>query len=171
MERIHFLGHVEARPYEFRVCGTTGAAYIVDLNPETPRYSCTCADFEISKRRCKHIMFVLGKCLGFGILMVLKPDAKIKPELLKGSVCARLAHFELMAAQAQQGKKKEVERKPWVDEICAICLERMEQKEPTIWCQDGCGRSTHQWCFKHWMEHNAAMCVYCGTTIFYTEGI
>jgi len=158
-QRVHFLGHVEARPYEFKVCGTTGAAYIVDLNPRNPHFTCTCEDHEMEKRRCKHITFVLEKCLGFGALIATKPTAKIADKLITDAVSKRLTYFEVIAAHARKTNK--VPRRPWVGNKCLMCFSIMKKDQTTTWCEN-CGRSVHNDCFLVWVKHRDSTCVDCG---------
>jgi uncharacterized Zn finger protein len=43
-------------PYD--VEGDTGKTYKVELNPHNGMFTCTCEDFKIRQRKCKHIWAV-----------------------------------------------------------------------------------------------------------------
>ena len=45
---------------EFLVMGTTGNVYTVTIENEP---SCTCPDFQLRQRRCKHIFFILMRVM------------------------------------------------------------------------------------------------------------
>jgi len=59
----------------------------------------------------------------------------------------------------------QVEQKPYVGEMCAICMDDMLDGDVVIWCQSTCGKSVHAECFTRWCEHKdrrkTVTCVHC----------
>jgi len=159
-ERIKLIRHSEANPYVFEVSGTTGNVYTVNVNPSIRRGpTCACKDYEKRHRRCKHIYFVLCRCLGIPENIATRSMTK---ELLDETLVRRLsAHEKNVAIARSSGTDKK--RKPFVGEECAICLQEMNDVEETVWCSDpkGCGKSVHLSCFWTWMHYRGTTCVNC----------
>jgi len=69
---------------------------------------------------------------------------------------------------AAGGEKQQctIIRKPYAGELCAICMDTMEEHDDLIWCQTTCGQSVHLNCFACWSTHrDTKACVYCRNCI------
>ena len=43
--------------------------------------------------------------------------------------------------------------KDWINELCAICFDVMEEHDKIYSCKITCGKSLHTQCFIHWKEY------------------
>ena len=46
-------------------------------------------------------------------------------------------------------------------ELCPICLDKINNGEELDYCKRSCGNPIHVDCFKMWTKHHPAKCVYC----------
>lgn len=136
---------------EYFILGTSDQVYVVTIhaNPDEEKcLQCTCPDFKTRKSICKHIIFVL--------LRARKLDAKLSLDdlvnkhweaVLQGTVCSDGAVSKQTQRLADDGE-------------CSICLEELG-KEPTSWCQIGCGNTFHKACVQRWLKSGKGTCVLC----------
>jgi len=156
--RIYLIRQPEADPYTFEVCGTTSRLYFVRLHASKP--TCTCPDHEYRKNRCKHIYFVLTRCLRMTRAVAVRRefDAATIESFL--SRWAQSRHASAVGAPVASARPDD--RKPFDGEPCPICLDDMREAAlDTTWCREQCGRSVHVGCFALWQKHRGGTCVYC----------
>lgn len=61
-----------------------------------------------------------------------------------------------------------VNRKPYVGDCCAICMDEMGEHDSVVWCSESCGQSVHAYCFERWSgykRNGKSTCVYCRNII------
>ena len=145
----------------FEVLGTSGNAYQVHQKPPNAqgwrKWRCTCPDFERRRETCKHIYFVDDRVLknaSFEKAVELVKQREFAPQLWAD----QQANGQADAVE----KPKNVERREWLEQECAICTEPMTADEPTYWCQRVCGNSLHASCWRMWCKAKGqAQCPYC----------
>jgi hypothetical protein len=148
---------------KFAVMGSTGNVYEVSISTKP---KCTCPDYTIRKRRCKHIYFILIKAMKLD-----DPEKKLKKNDLKKlfknipkTLEDLLVDEEFRQVYDNMGtdidktdSKVEMRGK---DDICPICLEDLSTGE-LDYCKSSCGKAIHKDCFKMWVKKNTANCVFC----------
>jgi len=68
---------------------------------------------------------------------------------------------------APHGSSSDGNRKP-LDDDCPICYDAFDDKEKSVWCQDGCGNNIHAGCFEKWATQKRqtdgkVTCPFCRT--------
>jgi len=158
--RIYLIRQPESDPYKFEVCGTTGRLYTVRLC--VPQPTCSCPDHAYRKNRCKHIYFVLTRCLRMSqeVAMRRQFDGATIETFLARWVQSR--HAVVGAPPVPAAPTAPDNRKPFDGESCPICLDDMQEAaNDTTWCRTQCGKSVHVACFGQWQKHRGSTCVYC----------
>ncbi len=148
---------------KFAVMGSTGNVYEVTINTKP---QCTCPDYTIRKKRCKHIYFILIKAM-----KIDDPEKRLKkkelkklfrniPKTLEDLLVDeeyRQVYESISPEEVKSDSKVEMRGK---DDICPICLEDLSSGE-LDYCKNSCGKAIHKDCFKMWKQKNAANCVFC----------
>lgn len=175
---------------EFLVMGTTGNVYTVTIENEP---SCTCPDFQLRQRRCKHIFFILMRVMkvdnerqkiydDFELLdmfsnipkithnLIAKKKLRKKYQKLKKKLKETEEENEEEEEEDEDVKKDKeglAEQKPIQDDdVCPICLDNIKDNGDLVYCKK-CGNSLHKKCFEMWCKRNKKTCVFCrGDWIF-----
>ena len=168
---------------EFSVMGTTGNVYTVTIENEP---SCTCPDFQLRQRRCKHIFFILMRVMkvdnerqkfydDFELLDMFSNIPKITHNLIAKKklrkkyqkIKKRIEEIEGNEEEEEDDddvkKDKEglAEQKPIQDDdVCPICLDNIKDNGDLVYCKK-CGKSLHKKCFEMWCKKNKKTCVFC----------
>lgn len=103
---------------------------------------CTCLDWQVRKRTCKHLYW-------FGAKELFRPDP-----------CAWTEKDIVEYMDAFDSKKQQPHGR---NEDCAICLERVNyEEENTVCCQHGCMNSVHMICWNRYCSFTgSSKCVFC----------
>jgi hypothetical protein len=148
---------------EFTVMGTTKNIYIVYIC-ESPK--CTCMDFKIRHKRCKHIFFILRKIMKVNNTI---EDNKIfsREELIEmitnipinitSSVINDITSNKKIISTDIIVKMKIIDD----EDICSICFDNLNNGEELDYCKYKCGKAIHAECFKIYCEINAMKCINC----------
>jgi hypothetical protein len=144
--------------WEFQVKGSTGNKYKIVLN--THKMSCSCSDFKIRHRICKHLFFIIVRIAKdkdtFDILGTC-PDIDIfglNPSL------SRLLTERLMRRVAEEPKKiVKIEEGSRMDETCSICFEDIDLDKSIDKC-NACKHLFHVGCIIMWLKYkkNCPLC-------------
>ena len=64
------------------------------------------------------------------------------------------------------GDEVTVERKALAGNDCPVCMEELDDKEPTTWCRAVCGQNVHVECFREWRraaerKGEDVVCMFC----------
>lgn len=191
LERMYLIHRFRSPGYmreEFHVSGSVGNVYNVVLDRQV---SCSCMDFSLRRKVCKHLLFVYIKVLRLkGHLPVytqvrLSADevAQVFDEALENPVAQALAKPELrkawetavgykptedeLAAGASEesnvpaGKR----RLPEEGDVCGVCYEDLEpgSTEGLEFCVESCGRPIHSDCLETWFTTRGYdhTCIWC----------
>ena len=155
-----------ARKYD--VMGTTRNVYTVNIKniPE-----CTCPDYQTRHRRCKHIYFILIR-----IMKVSKDeedsDYYDNKELqtmfnnipdITANLTAGNKYTEKYKKFKGTGDKKSITVKQGsLDDICAVCLDDLENGDELDYCRFSCGKNVHKLCHSMWTKKQPkAICLFC----------
>jgi len=153
----------------FRVIGSTGSVYTVTISNDT---SCTCPDHTQRKMPCKHIYFVLAKCLkaenwkkGTNF-----SDDQVRHMLTKVPVDSD----ELLEKKAPPPEGQHVaplrQRRKFEEQTegCPICLDCfVPEKEKIIYCGQSCGYNFHEVCYR---RCKIKTCPCCRSQMKYLSG-
>ena len=160
---------------DFVVAGSTGNIYTVQI-ANIP--TCTCPDFLRKQDLCKHIFFVLLKCIGIeenSFLLYQKAflNSEIKELFIKmeqrrtggavqASAAVRAAYQKRAGVGGTAGTKDNddeddgtVKRKSLeADADCPICFDPLEEGT-LVFCRGTCGTNFHAGCIQRWMAQAA----------------
>ncbi len=147
---------------EYVVMGSTGNVYHVKIDTGC---ECTCPDFAQRGTRCKHIYFVLIKIMKVieqnqdkmnfskeDLLCMFNNIPKITNNFMVNN---DLRHLY----EQKKGTGVVVQRD--TKDICAICLDDLENGLELDYCKYSCGNSVHKECHKMWASHHSNQCVFC----------
>lgn len=133
----------------YDIMGSQGRKYRVTILPDN-ECTCTCMDFSLRQRRCKHIYFALINALGFTTNQV---RFAISEQSLSDHLRARVQRLSNIIPLISDEHK--VSRKPINGEDCPICLEPMDETtDSIIWCKNTCGNNVHETCLLRWSANN-----------------
>lgn len=122
---------------------------IVDtIDTDTIDISCTCMDFQMRKKICKHIYWFCRYSL---------KDIDMKPDLCKSSQLYEFLYNYLQIDKKIKGR----------NENCPICLDNIDyNNENFICCTDNCGNAVHNICWSRYKYiSNSNKCVLCRNLI------
>jgi hypothetical protein len=180
-DRIYFLEAApKASSVQFRVLGTTERAYTIDFfksrrarnDSGAWSWSCSCRDFGIRRRPCKHVHFVWYRVLG------VQPDPNSATPFFDSveAVRERLDAHAPLPRQEQPSARPtnaaltpavavvSVAQRAYVGESCPICYETMDAGCETFFCcgERGCGNSVHRSCYQACVNFTRqTTCPYC----------
>lgn len=167
---------------KFAVMGSTGNVYTVTISNEP---SCTCLDYRINDRRCKHIFFILMRVMKvidedqpFYTDEELKEMFENIPSVTRNLMVKRKykKKYKKLAEEASNDEEEKTENKPAdegnektehtvkrkeLNDICPICLDDINNGKEVDYCKEGCGNNIHVECFRMWAKKNNAICVFC----------
>jgi hypothetical protein len=124
----------------FRVIGSTGSVYTVTISNDT---ACTCPDHTQRKMPCKHIYFVLAKCLK-------AENWKKGTDFSDDDVRSMLAKVPVNTDELvkELENKAALRQRRTFEDPCPICLEDfVPEKERIIFCGKSCGYNFHELCY------------------------
>jgi len=152
----------------FHVLGTTSNSYTVDF-VSTPSPTCTCMDFRLRKRCCKHILFVMVRVLSVPVTSetltptnILAATQKIT-DILATGVCPVGVAYNGNATKTRTTTTTtpSVPQRAYTeDDECPVCYEPFGT-ELLVYCTKQCGNSVHKVCFDMWKLHKGKTCVMC----------
>ncbi|RCH77563.1 hypothetical protein CU098_002224, partial [Rhizopus stolonifer] len=160
----------------FEVLGSIGNNYTVTISSTI---KCTCMDYSIRRKHCKHILMVLLKVYRLPcdspLFKSLSTDSaerlharrfcqQVDPSVLVPPE-ARERIMKLMYGEAQTlSDTGEAERRPLDTSDCPVCFEEFEQENinDIDYCKI-CGNNIHKGCFTMWASSKGSnvTCVYC----------
>ncbi|CCF53653.1 hypothetical protein NDA11_003606 [Ustilago hordei] len=169
----------------FDVSGSTGNVYKVTV---ARHVNCSCMDFSLRRKVCKHLLFVYLKVLRLpGSLPVYKSIrlsedqvAQVFAKALQNPIAEAMARPELRKAwetavgyqpspsdstyeepAAPQGKRLI----PTEGDVCGVCYEDLEpgSVEGLEFCLKSCGRPIHTDCLQTWFNTRGydRTCIWC----------
>ena len=152
----------------FVVMGTTGNVYTVKIGNKS---NCTCMDFRIRQRNCKHLYFILMKVMRIEEIchkIHYNDDELIEmfgniPEVLSANLVINdtlKTKYEKKIGKTNEEKEIIVSSRS-KDDNCPICLEELKNGNSLDFCKFGCGKYIHSLCFSMWAKKNSSMCVFC----------
>jgi len=144
---------------EYKVMGTSGKPYTITIG-KFPK--CTCPDYSIRRKRCKHIYFVLIRIMNFN-----DPEKKeFTDEDLVNMINNIPPIVGVISNTGQQNLKFDLIEdekivEPKVDDNCPICLDEVKIL-PYVSCKK-CGHCVHIECFEMWIKfgHKKNKCIFC----------
>ncbi|KAF3788865.1 Mitogen-activated protein kinase kinase kinase 1 [Nymphaea thermarum] len=172
--RLLLLHRSAASPYSasFFVLGATGNVYTVTISPAP---SCTCPDPTVP---CKHILFVLLRVLRLSpsdrrLRHRSLRQADVRALLATDSNTAVLAGPKLRSrfqqifgagGAAPRDSSAEDRTEESDEEVCPVCLEKMERRREAVAVCVACRNAVHVACFDRWKKsrgRRGANCVMC----------
>lgn len=176
---LHMQRHPEGPGADFKVLGSTGNVYTVDIGT---RPSCDCPDFLKGRGLCKHILFIWLRVLGISeddyriwqrALVSSELRSPVEPLFKRRARRALpLARKEVQKAFQQATKQQDGDdedqerrhRKELEGEDCPVCFEEMSQAEEaagklTFCCT--CGNNFHHDCINRWQKASSGSCPLC----------
>lgn len=135
------------------VMGTTGKTYKVCINAKP---TCTCPDFKIRRKRCKHIYFVLIR-----IMKVANFDEKNYSD---NEISQMIKNIPILVDNLHKVIPIEkINIEPKIDDSCPICLEDVKNY-PYDFCHK-CGHCVHIECFHLWITfgNKENKCIFCNS--------
>jgi hypothetical protein len=169
-QKIFLLGQNEKQSSNiekiFDVMGTTGRVYNVTIN-KSPH--CTCPDFKLRKKRCKHIYFVLIRIMN---IQEEKQDNQIYSDDELEKMFSFIQNLPGIVAEKQyidqydklKNKSTRPKREITQEDICAICLDYYCESDLEIsYCNNtNCGFPVHAICFDQINKKNRTpQCIIC----------
>ena len=149
--------------FNVRVCGSQGVFYTINFH-DSFGAQCSCPDFTIRKRNCKHIYFVIGTVAKDEGLFFAIND---KPNFTIDELQAMCAHIkEQVNVMYNSHEKKDVEKEKVVierDDGCPICQCDLEPSD-NLWKCQICKHVMHAQCLSSWWAidySNKECCAYC----------
>jgi hypothetical protein len=153
----------------YAVMGTTGNVYTVTIKNKP---TCTCPDFTIREKRCKHIYFVLTRIMKVSEdredIDTYSDDDLIdmfsKIPHITDNLRVESSKLDLYKSM-KKNKNGEVTMKEITEEdLCPICLDEMyECGEEITYCKYSCGACIHRKCFDMFNSKQTGdiKCLYC----------
>jgi hypothetical protein len=150
---------------QFAVMGSTGNVYTVTIKSSP---TCTCPDYVLRKRRCKHIFFILIRAMKVAnedrkkfakddLRKMFKNIPKIASNLIVDDEINQI--YKNVKTGDQSTTEGTVEMKD-SDDICPICLDDLKNGE-IDYCKYSCGKCVHKKCFEMYAKKNTEICVFC----------
>ena len=176
-EDIYLLSH--DRNYCFKVSGASRNVY--DLKFKKSKVSCSCPDFYGHAARygcvCKHVCFIMGKVLGFGMgcdffdRYVFSDDlwrefqAKYRTISLDNDKYANEEYIRRYTQMCDMDPEDmyQVKKQPEEDDMCPICFDGMSDN--LLGCPV-CHNAIHKKCMEKWLQMGKNTCVYCRNTVW-----
>lgn len=123
----------------FNILGTTKSKYIVTIGD---KIKCTCLDYKIHHKICKHIYFVLYricKCNN------METNSTKNRKILFANIPLFIDNKLLVSSEI---KIDQITQR--VDDCCPICLDDLKDEDIILldYCHFGCGKSYHKKCFE-----------------------
>lgn len=155
---------------EFSILGSTGNNYIVTIST---RLTCSCPDFRIRKKKCKHIYFVLMRVMKYEKIHKNKFKENELEEMFKNipqiteNLLAGIRPLRKNAKTKKEIIFEEVEEKEELltnenlEDICPICLDNLKNGQELDFCKYSCKKYIHKICFKMWCKKKLPTCVFC----------
>ena len=155
---------------KFSIMGSKGNVYTVTIS-QSPK--CTCPDYKLNHKRCKHIFFVLIRIMNLEVEYAEQTDYS-EEELLDmydniPEITKALMASDMIMEKYEEEKKnfnadynnEKIEKKETKNEICPICMDPLDNGKQLVYCQFSCGKSLHKLCFKMWEKKSGPICVFC----------
>jgi hypothetical protein len=149
----------------YKVFGTKGTIYDVCISKKP---TCTCMDYKLRKKRCKHIYFVLIR-----VMKVLNPDklnySENDLDLMIKNIPKEIDVFYNGKVEKIGKIKKEVKYEqiklnvePKIYDNCPICLDSILNDAKYLVCNN-CGRCIHSDCFGQYIKcsRKPKNCLFC----------
>lgn len=172
---------------EYVVMGSTGRIYSVTIKPSP---ICSCPDYQMRHRRCKHIYFILLRIMKVNKINKYK-SSSLSMESLKDKyldedkekytkldikrmfrnipkVTNHLLinkdfkkKYDNLKLTGQLNKGNEI-KKQRDNNICPICLDDIDNGEILDYCKYSCGNPIHNNCFIMYSKYKKPpICVFC----------
>lgn len=176
-DRLYIVGSslVSNEGFIYRIMGTTGNIYDVSQNRFDGFYKCTCPDFQLRHKPCKHIGFVIFKVFVIALNSLssghnyvnLSSNEELYQKALEYHQKAETRQLNKPSAApttTSQPPPPLVARKEFkVTDECPICYDPFNTEE-TIWCQQQCGQNFHLVCLLKFFQgqpDSKHRCPYC----------
>ncbi|AYV78655.1 MAG: hypothetical protein Edafosvirus22_12 [Edafosvirus sp.] len=153
---------------EYSVMGLTGNVYKVSIK-NTPE--CTCPDFQIRHKKCKHIYFILMRVMQIKTKIdshqytddELKMMFTFIPPITDALCIDHLTRkkYDVHRTKIAVGTTDKTITMKGKDDLCPVCLDDIVNGEEFDYCKTSCGRCIHNSCFKMWSSKNGEFCVFC----------
>lgn len=141
--------------WDITVEGSKGVPYKLNFCDKSVK--CTCPDFKIRAKKCKHIFFVLYR--------VCKFDTKLLTDVDQNAYDLYGVNEKLH--EILKIKEKKVSETTEATEVteanedsdvsydydCVICYEEMNKKEEIVNCVC-CSKNFHKTCMNHWLSNS-----------------
>lgn len=140
---------------KFIIMGSTGNVYQVCIK-NTP--TCTCPDYKLRKKRCKHIYFVLIRIMNV---------SKNNEDIMKFTDADLLHMFSSIPKITKtlyiDNSLKEIYKKKTnknlnliqmksIEDLCLVCLDELDNGEELDYCKYSCGKPIHKDCYNMWFK-------------------
>jgi hypothetical protein len=166
---IETIPESEKNQREFVVMGSTGNVYNVTIK-DIPQ--CTCPDFRLRHKRCKHIYFVLIRLMKTTNEDEIFDEADLKimfnniPKITSNLIAdKKIREVYKKMADPSDGlvvdEKLDFENIKNIDDNCPICLDGLNNGQELDNCKSSCGKYIHRICFIMWCKKNNSTCVFC----------
>lgn len=149
-EKIYLLS---AEDNKFKVFAQSLKEYTIKiekLENNKDKMTCTCMDFVMRKKTCKHIYFLVCK--------IAKCESKIV-HLNKHLDVIKKSIFDNIKKIKHNEEIKEIEYNK--DEMCSICYDELGESN-CIKCESSCENYFHNNCMSMWLK-KANTCPLCRT--------
>lgn len=162
--KITYFLELNEPNFQVNVLGSTKKPY--QLYFFTDGVECTCMDFKLRHRICKHLFFIIGKVSQSNqIYENIKTLDDFTPAILK-EIKDNL-NKRIDAQKQEQYNSNDNQISIERDDYCAICMEDFEQQQ-NLKCET-CEHVFHQLCLQSWWNvnyQNANHCAMCRSKSF-----
>jgi hypothetical protein len=132
--------------YSFKVEGSTGKHYAVTFN-ETIK--CTCMDYSLRSKNCKHIYFIVAKVIDDQeILRLLEEDPKVNIFELIENIDAKI---DVAYNKRKIILTEDVSECDLKSNTCCVCFDDYVENDSLTKCKI-CTNHFHAECIKIWMK-------------------
>ena len=166
--KITYFLELDHPDFQVNVLGSTKNPYQLYFFKEGT--SCTCMDFKLRNRICKHLFFIIGKVSQSNkVFEDVKTLEDLTPKVIEEIKINLKNKIDLQKHQEHNTNDNQISIER--DDYCSICMEDFEQQQ-NLKC-DTCQHVFHQQCLQGWWNmnyQNANHCAMCRAKSFLPNG-
>src|SRR3972149_177621 len=162
----------------FHVIGSVGNIYKVTIKDNEWYYSCECPDHKFRKKKCKHVYFIEERVLKYNTGLSIYQKAfnryqNKKKFIQEDSVWIpdiniQKKYLDYIIHDLKKGtRKRKRPNRYGNNEICGICMDKIEIDDDLVICEYVCQNRTHKTCFNIWKKspYGSNICIYCRSSL------
>lgn len=156
-QKIYLLSAVnQGNSWQLVVKGASGVNYNINFDMGLRSLDCSCPDFKIRKKFCKHIYFLIQRVAQYDI-----PANPGKKSLNFEKISQNLTNRLSKRTSTENPQSNSIIS---VEDDCPICYESMKG-EPVTQCKITCHNYFHQSCISVWLK-TSQTCPLCRSPIY-----